>query len=165
MILEDYVDAPAIAKAFEAAGLADRAYAHQLGAPWPTLGAMLAMKKQLVVFSEHQGGTPRWYLPAFKEIQDTPYTFASAAAFSCVANRGPARAPLFLVNHWLASTDAPGSAEANAAMVNVKSVLLPRVERCQRARHMLPNIVAVEFAEVGDLLAVVDELNGVAGGR
>jgi hypothetical protein len=162
LILEDYVDANAIATAFDVAGLTRSVYAHRLGTPWPTLQAMLAMKKQLVVFSEHQGGTPRWYLPAFKEIQDTPYTFPSVAAFSCVVNRGPAKAPLFLVNHWLASTDEPGSAQANAAAVNTKAVLQARVDRCRRVRGRFPNIVAVEFAELGDLLAVVDDLNGVA---
>jgi hypothetical protein len=34
-------------------------------------------------------------------MQETPYTFLSPEQFSCVANRGVADAPLFLMNHWV----------------------------------------------------------------
>ena len=45
-------------------------------------------------------------------------------------------------------------------MVNSKSFLGGRVERCEVARGRGPTLVAVDFAERGALLSIVDELNG-----
>jgi hypothetical protein len=45
--------------------------------------------------------------------------------------------------------------------VNARDVLLPRLEECQEERGQLPNFVAVDYYSRGDLLPVVDELNGV----
>ena len=49
---------------------------------------------------------------------------------------------------------------AAAAMVNEFDVLSSRAQRCELERGHLPNFVAVNFAEEGDLLRVVDDLNG-----
>ena len=153
--LEDYADAADIQRAFEEAGLARHAVVHRPGAKWPTLKKMIASDKRLVVFSERQGGTPGWLLPAFDEMQDTPFTFQTVDEFSCAPNRGPADAPLLLVNHWLSSPDA----DATVPTVNAREQLLERVEQCEAERQMKPNIIAVNHAEVGDVVAVVDELN------
>ncbi len=40
-------------------------------------------------------------------------------------------------------------------------MLLPRAEECQQERGRLPNFVAVDFYDRGDLLGVVDTLNGL----
>ncbi len=69
-----------------------------------------------------------------------------------------ADSPLFLVNHWL---NNHGSRVSDAAKVNAYDVLWPRVETCQRERDQLPNYVAVDFYDQGDLLTVVDQLNGL----
>jgi hypothetical protein len=155
LVLEDYADAADIRAAFEEAGLARYAFAHRPGTKWPTLERMISSGKRLVVFSERQGGSPRWLLPAFDEIQDTPFTFRAVEEFSCDPNRGPAAARLLLVNHWLSTPDAA----ATAASVNSRDQLRARIEQCRATRGRTPNIVAVNHAEAGDLLAVVDELN------
>ena len=41
----------------------------------------------------------------------------------------------------------------------VYSVLLPRAEECQEERGLLPNFVAVDFYDRGDLFGVVQTLN------
>jgi len=41
-------------------------------------------------------------------------------------------------------------------------VLLARARKCAKERGHIPNIIAVDFWQSGDLIAVVDELNGVA---
>jgi hypothetical protein len=155
LVLEDYADAADIEQAFDDAGLTPYTYAHRPGAKWPTLKKMIGSGKRLVVFSERQGGTPRWLLPAFQEMQDTPFTFGAVEEFSCAPNRGPDDARLLLVNHWLNAPDAA----ATVATVNSHAQLLARIDQCRAERGKVPNIVAVNHAETGDLLSVVDELN------
>jgi hypothetical protein len=63
-----------------------------------------------------------------------------------------------LVNHWLNDFR---SRVSDAAAVNAYDVVWPREAECQRTRKMLPNFVAVNFYDRGDLFAVVDRLNGL----
>jgi hypothetical protein len=157
LILEDYAVASDIGQAFRDAGLDRSMVHHEPGRPWPTLRQMKRRGTRLVVFAQNQGGDAPGLLDAFAEMGETPYSFHSAAEFSCRPNRGLAQSPpLFLLNHWI---DDP-NLRAAAAMVNSFDVLSARAERCERERGHLPNFVAVNFAEEGDLLRVVDELNG-----
>jgi hypothetical protein len=50
---------------------------------------------------------------------------------------------------------------SNATRVNARGVLLKRARQCQRERGLLPNFVAVDFYDRGDLMGVVDTLNGL----
>lgn len=49
---------------------------------------------------------------------------------------------------------------SNAVKVNAYATLLARARACQRIRHHLPDLVAVDFYKRGDLFRVVDTLNG-----
>jgi hypothetical protein len=62
------------------------------------------------------------------------------------------------MNHWIERLP-PSIADAEA--VNRYEVLLKRALFCQDKRGMIPNLVAVDFYSRGDLLRVVDSLNGV----
>jgi hypothetical protein len=44
--------------------------------------------------------------------------------------------------------------------VNSAAALTARVDRCRQERGLSPTILAVDFTSVGDLIPVVDELNG-----
>jgi hypothetical protein len=156
-----------IEQAFGKAGLLDLVYRGPLG-PFPTLRAMIDSNQRLVVMAENDAGDIPWYHPAFEHaLQETPFTFRSTTALthpsklpaSCRPNRGPASAPLFLVNHWVDTTPVPRA--SNAEVVNARQPLLARVRDCQRIRHRIPNLVAVDFYRRGDLLGVVNTLNGV----
>ena len=39
--------------------------------------------------------------------------------------------------------------------------LRSRVNLCEGVRHHFPNIIAVDFYSRGELMAIVDELNGI----
>ena len=162
LFIEDHAEAAAIAADIEAAGLDEFAYQPVVGQPWPTLGEMIRAGKRLVVMLEEgDGGTAApWMVNGFEHTQDTPYTFPTVESFSCAANRGPADAPLFLLNHWLAGFDA---LVTSAQQVNVVDVLLPRAQQCEQERGQIPNFVAINYVAIGDGSRVVDELNGVVG--
>lgn len=165
LLVQDEVNPADTAALIEQAGLLPDVYTPTDGGKWPTLGDMVASGKRLVVLMEnHSGGVAYpWLMRAFDWVQDTPYYFASPEALidgtdTCARNRGVSDAPLLLVNHWVSDRHAEVT---SAARVNAPSVLGSRVSACQRARGMLPNYVAVDFYDRGDLFAVVDELNRI----
>jgi hypothetical protein len=158
-IVQDTVTPADTAEVFRQAGLLPYVYTPAAGdRAWPTLGQMIESGQRLVVMMEEHGGgtTYPWLLPAFQVTQDTPYLFRRATQFNCDPNRGPSDAPLFLLNHWITDKRREVS---NAAEVNARDVLLPRAEECQAERGLLPNFIAVDFYDRGDLFGVVDTLN------
>lgn len=160
LIYEDHVDPSVLVADLETSGLAAMAFTHISGAPWPTLGEMIDAGTRLVVTAETAGPPPAWLHHVWDVAFDTPYTFMNEADFSCALNRGSADNDLFLVNHWI-STDLGLPAEQDAIVVNTADVLGGRVTQCQNETGHLPNFVAVDFYEHGDLFAVVDRLNGL----
>jgi hypothetical protein len=169
VVNQDYVTPEDFTGAVEDAGLAGYAFTPPAAGAWPTLGELIEDDRRLVVLAENQAGAAPWYQPAFERLtQDTPFTFKQPAlltdpgalAASCAANRGPATAPLLLVNHWVNTDPAPRP--SNAAIVNAAGPLLRRARACQADRGRRVNLLAVDFYTRGDLFAVVDELNGVA---
>ena len=165
---DEGVTPPDIERAFEQAGLLDLVYRGPLG-PFPTLRAMIDSGQRLVVMAENDAGTIPWYHLAYEHaLQETPFRFTRASqltdpanlAASCRPNRGPDSAPLFLLNHWIDTTPVPRASLAE--VVNARESLLRRAEECQRIRHRLPNLVAVDFFRRGDVLGVVNTLNGMS---
>jgi hypothetical protein len=159
LFIGDYVSPADTAAEFEKAGLTDRLWTYDTAAPPPTLRQMITARRNLLVLSEHAGGDPPWYTKGYGIFQDTPFTFAAPSDFSCAPNRGPADAPLFEINHFITNKKPPSVEEAKK--VNSYDVLMGRVRQCMAERKLFPTIVAVNFFHEGDLLKVVDDLNGV----
>jgi hypothetical protein len=168
VVNQDYVTPTDFAAAVAGADLTRFAYRGPVDGNWPTLRQMIDSNQRVVFLAEnHAGGAP-WYHLAYDGItEETPYTFGKVAqltdparlAASCRANRGTTGAPLFLVNHWI-STD-PFPRPSDASKVNARAPLLARLRECERIRHHIPNLVAVNFYKRGDVFGVVDALNGV----
>jgi hypothetical protein len=156
--VQDTVSPGDTAEVFDRAGLLPYVYTPDPGQPWPTLRQMIDSGKRLVVLMEQRGGGTAypWLIDGFQVVQDTPFLFRRASQFSCAPNRGPSDAPLFLLNHWITNKAREVS---NAALVNARDVLLPRAEQCREQRGLVPNFVAVDFYDQGDLFGVVDDLN------
>jgi len=159
IFVEDHIPADDVASVFEQVGLSDYAYTHQPGDSWPTLREMIKSNKRMLVMAENDGSGPAWYHPGFVLAQETPYRFRSPDRFSCEPNRGTPESPLFQMNHWIERL-TPSIDDAEA--VNQYDVLFNRAVSCQNKRGMIPNLVAVNFYSRGDLLRVVDTLNGVS---
>jgi hypothetical protein len=168
VINQDYVTPEDFVKAADAAGLGGLVYGGPITYSEPTLRQMIDANQRVIFLAEnHAGGAP-WYRLAYGTItEETPYEFTrvgqltdpSKLPASCRPNRGPARAPLFLVNHWIAT--APLPRPSDAAKVNAFAPLLARLRECERIRHHVPTLVAVNFYRTGDVFKVVDAINGI----
>jgi hypothetical protein len=160
LFIQDAVTPADTAAVLESAGLAELAYVHEPGASWPTLGEMVTTGRRLLVLMENEGGGQQFpYLhQGFDLVQDTGYTYATVDDFDCALNRGTADSDLLLVNHWLSSFT---TLVTSAQKANTLDVLGDRVRTCREERGQIPNFVAVNWYDQGDLLEVVDELNGL----
>lgn len=158
--VQDTVSPADTADLIRQAGLLPYVYTPSADQEWPTLGQMIDSGQRLVVLMEHHGGGTAypWLLDGFHWVQDTPFLFRRPGQFSCRPNRGTSEASLFLLNHWITDKKREIS---NATRVNARAVLLSRAEQCQQERGMIPNFVAVDFYDRGDLFGVVDTLNGL----
>ncbi len=160
IIVQDEISESDLMEAFEASGLRRYAYTHEPGSPFPTLGAMIEADQRILVYGENGGSPTSWFQNAWDTaFTETPYTFSLRSEFSCAPNRGVETNPLFLINHWL-TTGIP--VKEAAATINSREALLKRVEDCRSERGRLPTVLATDFSQTGDLVAVVDELNGLA---
>jgi hypothetical protein len=171
VINQDFVSPADFVAALGAAGLTRYAFTPPLQTPWPTLRELIERDQRLVVLAENRAGAAPFYQLAYERLMhETPFSFGAAAELTtpatlpetCRPNRGPERAPLFLVNHWI-NTD-PTPRPSNAALVNAYAPLLERARTCERIRDARVNLLAVDFYARGDVFAVVDTLNGVGDG-
>jgi hypothetical protein len=160
LIIEDNVSPADTAKVFTDAGLLPYVHVQQPGKQWPTLEQMIDSGQRVVVFMERRGGGEKypWLLQAFDSIQDTSFTNPTVSDLNCALNRGAAPHPLFLVNYWLSDFSSLVTA---ARTVNAYDVLWPHLAQCREQRSRIPNFVAVNYFNEGDLFRAVDQLNGV----
>lgn len=158
LLIEDYLSPADTEAAFRESGLLALVYTHEAGRGWPTLREMLDSGRRVFVAAEHMGPPPAWYHQLWALAWDTPYAFKTQADFSCKLNRGQAGNDLFLLNHWLENPFADAGLSATA---NTRDVLLGRARQCQKESGRLPTFVAVNHYSIGDLFAVVRELNGL----
>jgi hypothetical protein len=165
VINQDYVTPADFVKAVGDAGLTRYVFTPPHGSKWPSLRTMIDDDRRLVILAENHAGAAPWYQLAYERLlQETPFAFGRPSqladhAASCRDNRGPAGAPLFLLNNWV--TTDPTPRPSNARDVNAYATLLARARACRSIRGRLPNLIAVDFYRRGQLFRVVNTLNGV----
>lgn len=155
IFIEDYVPEEDVEAAFEEAGLSDYVFTYS-GGDWPTLREMIDSGERVLVMSEHGGGIPAWYHEGFELTQETHYRYETIEAMDCRPNRGEPDSPLFQLNSFI----SPPNRELTET-VNSYDFLLARGEACRDERGLQPNLLAVNFWEIGDVVRVADALNGV----
>ena len=166
MILEfeSYVTGTAVGESFERTGLRPYAFTPAADAPWPTLRELIAANTRLLVFYEDnravaREGAPDWYLPLWSYSFDTTFKAQVPEDLDCEHGRGLwGGAPFFTLNHFLTN---PGPAPDFAEEVNHDPFFVDRARSCAVAFGRIPNMVAVDFYDIGDLFEVVRALNGL----
>lgn len=155
LFVEPYVPVQVIEDSLERTGLLSEAAELQRDAPLPTLGELVDANTRLVVLSELDGGSRPWYLDGFSFVQDTPLTATNPDNLSCERWRGTPNSPLLMLNHW--TVNFPPSPSRNRAIGG--PVLRDQMNRCERERGQLPNLVAVDFYELTGVLRLAHQRN------
>ena len=157
VILENYVTDASLREVFAATGTERYAATLRHDAPLPTLGELVASGHRLVVFTEKPptGAVP-WLNDAFTWIQDTPLGNRAPQDFRCSRFRGSASSPLLMLNHWIERFPPAPSAQRP---VLTRAFLDDRLDRCAKARGLPVSLIATDFYEEGDVVAVAAESN------
>jgi hypothetical protein len=158
IIFESYVTRQDTLAAFTEVGLLDMALEHTAGTPWPTLREMIDSGKRLVVLTDSGGGVYPWYLNVWAEAFETHFSAKVPDDLTCDPNRGNPGNSLFILNHFL--TEIIGKVTL-AEQVNHNPFFVDRALECEAANSHIPNFPTVDFYDIGDVVEVVDTLNGL----
>ncbi len=154
-IVQDATSPDDTAAVFDDAGFGPLVHTQEPGESLPSLGELIDSGRRVFVLVEEDAGEISWLHDAFEFSQETPFSFGSADEFTCAENRGKPASPLFVVNHFITF------ARAGNRTINDFDSLLARAEECEAERGLPPNMLAVDFVSEGDVMAVIDRLNGV----
>lgn len=168
LFIEDAVSPEDTAREFADAGLLRYMWVQRQNEPLPTLRQMIETDRRLFVMAEKDNGAGQypWYHDGFDLAQETPYTFHSRGeladfVLSCAPNRGT-DGSVFQMNNWIEKLPRSPSM---ARQVNDFDFLSKRAAACQKIRQLLPNIIAVDWYDEGQLLEVAQVLNGLERGE
>lgn len=157
-VIEDYVDETLMTQALTDSGLLKLTHHQPQGQPWPTLREMIAKNERVFIMLESGSGKALWRHGYQDYAWDTNYANEKPADFSCKLLRGKVTNKLFLLNHFL--TKGLSAHADLAQQVNHNPLLLARLKQCQNEMNQLPNFVAVDYYDIGDLLGAVATMNG-----
>ncbi len=156
IIFESYISEADTLAEFTASGLIAYVHVQPVAAPWPTLRALIAANKRVVVFTDDSGASLPWHHYVWSHAWETHFSYRAPGDFSCAPNRGSTANKLFILNHFLTN---PFASPALAQMVNHNPLFIDRAEQCQSESADLPNFVTVDFENIGDAYDVVRSLN------
>ena len=161
IILECYVTANDIEDEINQAGLSNYLYTHN--ATWPTLQNMIDNDNRLVIFSDvdDASSSQHWYHYVWEYAVETHYSVGNINDFTCDFNRGDPLNDLFIFNHFVTDATLGYGLYNESNDVNANPFFINRALNCQTQTNKFPNFVTVDYYELGDGIAVVDQLNGV----
>ena len=161
IILECYVTANDIEDEINQSGLSNYLYTHN--ATWPTLQNMIDNDNRLVIFSDvdDASSSQDWYHYVWEYAVETHYSVGNINDFTYDFNRGDPLNDLFILNHFVTDATLGYGLYNESNDVNANPFFINRALDCQTQTNKFPNFVTVDYYELGDGLAVVDQLNGV----
>ena len=140
-----------------AAGIADLAFTHELGGPWPTLATMLDEGTPLLVSAGWvPDDAPSWLMGEGSLTWGDHWGAEVPADLDCEAEIPPFDGGLYFYNNVLT---APLADPDLADQVNHEPDLGDRLLECGAEHGTLPNIVSVDFYSVGDTVDAVRRVN------
>lgn len=168
---------------FKASGIDEYAYAPEstssVPQQWPTLQSLISANTRLMTFVASLPSPDANYpylMDEFTFLFENKFENEEPEDFDCTPDRpsslsttadAAASGKLFLMNHFLYSTQLFGLQTPNATYVNVTNAgtglgsLGSHVSTCTTEYGRAPTFVLVDFFNVGPAIASVDKANGI----
>lgn len=143
---------------------------------WPTLESLISNGTRLMTFVASLKETSSQYpylMDEFTYIFENDFENESPTNYTCTPNRptglttSSTGGRMFLMNHFLYSTQLFGIQQPNNTYVNITNAetglgsLGTRLNNCTTVYSKAPNFVLVDFFNVGPAIKSVDAANGV----
>ena len=142
-------------------GILEKAYVHELGDPWPSIGDLSLSGKNMVVFIQYEyQENYTGLMSAWRHTWDTPYGEENAEDMSCSVGRGDSEQPVWHLNNWLNTFGVSDATKAEE--VNDYSTLLNRALLCWEQVGDRPTFIGVDYWEQGEVTNVTKTLNSMA---
>ena len=163
IILECYVTSNDIENEINQSGLSSYLYTHNNSIGWPTLQNMIDNDNRLVIFTDEDdaSSSQNWYHFVWDYAVETHYSVESINDFTCDFNRGDPLNDLFIFNHFVTDANLGYGLYTESSDVNANPFFINRILDCQTQTNKFPNFITTDFYELGDGLAVVDQLNSI----
>jgi hypothetical protein len=159
-VIEDYVAPERLRAELDAAGLGQELVSFTPGSALPSLGTLIDAHTRLLVSLENGDGGPQLPNAFTGLVEETPFTFLKATALrgaeSCRDHRGVADSPVLQLNHWVTPPLVAHAIVANRFLAS-------RATTCERVRRRVPTLIAVDFVDRSDVVAVAARVNRRAG--
>jgi hypothetical protein len=122
---------------------------------------MIDNDNRLVIFSDvdDASSSQNWYHYVWDYAAETHYSVGTINDFTCDFNRGDPLNDLFIFNHFVTDANLGYGLYNESNDVNANPFFITRAQNCQNQTNKFPNFVTVDYYELGDGLAVVEELN------
>jgi hypothetical protein len=157
--VEDDASPQTFAQAVEQSGLLPLVWQGAVE-PLPTLGEMVARDQRVLFMVEEDPGSVPWLHAQFKLAQETRYDFKTPKELlgqgGCTSNRGGTTPPLFLLNMFVGGF--PPSKQSSETL-NRQHTIVAHARTCGMKRHRIPNLIAVDQWQLGDVVGAARELN------
>ena len=163
ILLECNTSANDIENVVNQSGLSNYLYTHNNSIGWPTLQNMINNNTRLVIFTDvdDASSSQLWYHYLWDYSVETDFNVNTINDFTCDFNRGDSLNDLFIFNHFVVDAIFRYGLYNESNDVNANPFFISRALDCQNQTNKFPNFVTVDFYELGDGLAVVDQLNGM----
>jgi hypothetical protein len=161
LLIDSQISAAKLQSDLTSASLDSFAFTPVLGQPWPTLGELIDLKRRLVVFANTPDTGPDWLLARGVNVWETAANWASPITMTCGAAIGNTSLPFGLVHHYIAEDNGDASTSYTSTQVNDIALVVARLSRCIEEHGRVPNFVAVDYFEAGDVVGATQVINGI----
>jgi len=184
LVNSDNAAASDLGAQFQSAGIEKYAYkpssATTIPKTWPTLQSLISSGTRLMTFVASLSQTSSDYpylMDEFTFIFENDFENEDPTDYSCTpkrptnlktADEAASSGRMFLMNHFLYSTEFFGLQTPNATYVNTTNArtglgsLGEQITKCTTVYSKPPNFVLVDFFNVGPAIAAVDAANGIS---
>ncbi|RUS30869.1 PLC-like phosphodiesterase [Jimgerdemannia flammicorona] len=158
---------------YTSSGISSMVWTQTVGQAWPTLQSMIDANQRVVNFVDTGANytVAPWLHAEYDFVFETPFSVLNESGFVCTVDRpkNPANqnSMMYVMNHFLYGSlsiagieiELPQPGKVNTTNSDASLGLQERT--CTSTFGRIPNYIAVDFYEAGDVFQLLASMNGV----